>query len=441
MIGNGSKLANLDDTIVALSTPPGPGLRAVIRLSGPTAARVVRSLIPGFLPDPIASRQIVVGEIELPRLGPALPVELFYFRGPATYTGQDLVEIHTLSSMPLIEIAMAELLTAGARGALPGEFTMRGFLAGKLDLTRAEAVHAVIEASGGDPLRQALAQLAGGIARPLDELRNDMLNLLADVEAGLDFTEEDLTFVDQGQLLARLARALALVTLVGKQTADRGAAGATFRVVLAGSPNAGKSSLFNALVGRDSALVSPIAGTTRDYLEADVSCAGVVVRLIDTAGHGSATDSIDAAAQELGRQRQKDAELVLWCQAVDDPAPRKPGVTTIGTKADLGSVPDDRLAVSVFAGRNIERLKAFIAERARTHAANELAPSLTRCRHHIERCLEHLRRGHRLVLDEAPAELLALELRLALDELGAIVGAVYTDDLLDRIFSRFCIGK
>lgn len=452
MIAASPSIAQLDDTIVALSSAPGPGLRAIIRLSGREAIHIVATLMPGLEIDPLRSRQIALNHLKLPNISSPLPADIYVFRAPNTYTGQDLVEIHTISCMPLIELTLAELLSAGARAAGPGEFTMRGFLAGKLDLTRAEAVHAVIEAAGPDQLKPALAQLAGGIARPLDTLRDDLLNLLADIEAGLDFTDEDLTFVEQPQLLARLAKALAQVTLVGKQLGDRGASGPTFRVVLAGPPNAGKSSLFNALVGRDSALVSPIAGTTRDYLEASLVLDDVAIHLIDTAGLGDPQDAIDLAAQTLGRDRQIAADLILWCQSVDqerssfaeagDPGRGTGAVLMeIATKADLAAQAKDDLGVSVVTGKNLDRLKRLLADAARSHLARGLAPSLTRCRHHVERSLEHLRRAHGLALDGDPAELLALELRLALDELGAIVGAVYTNDLLDRVFSRFCIGK
>lgn len=446
MLGQRTATPDLDDTIVALASPPGAGLRAIIRLSGREAARIVRSLIPEFEPDPFAKRQVACGGIVLPEVASTLPADVFFFRAPATYTGQDIVEIHTISSMPLVDLTIAELLRAGARGARAGEFTMRGFLAGKLDLTRAEAVHAVIEATGPDQLKRALVQLAGGLARPLDQVRDDLLNLLADVEAGLDFSDEDLSFVEETQLLARLAKALAHVTLVGKQVQERGSTGPTFRVVLAGGPNVGKSSLFNALVGRDAALVSPAAGTTRDYLEADVVVKGATIRLIDTAGLGVPSGPIDAAAQDLGRDWLSGADLVLWCREPGDTgaagrvSDRAIDQIEISTKADLGPPAHNGFAVSALTGFHIAELKSLLADKANAHG-NPLAPSLSRCRHHVAACLDHLRRAHHIALEQAPAELLALELRLALDELGAIVGAVYTDDLLDRIFSRFCIGK
>src|SRR5205085_7488372 len=217
-----------------------------------------------------------------------------------------------LSCPPLVDVLIAELLRAGARAAHPGEFTLRGFLAGKLDLTRAEAVLGVVEAGSRAELKQALAQLAGGVTRPLHELRDDLLNLLADVEAGLDFSDEDLQFVDQRDLLRRLAKGLALVTLIGKQVDQRALSERPFRVVLAGRPNVGKSSLFNALGGTAGALVSPEEGTTRDYLVQQLEIDGVMVELVDTAGWRSVNGAIEEQAQDMGRDQMEQADLFLF---------------------------------------------------------------------------------------------------------------------------------
>ena len=439
MVSSGTP--DLNDTIAALSSASGPGLRAIVRLSGSDAGRILQSILPNFVPDPFVKRQILSSELRLPDLD-RLPADVFYFRGPATYTGQDLVELHTISSAPLIEALLRALFAAGARAALPGEFTMRAFLAGKLDLTRAEAVHAVIEAGTPQQLRTALTQLAGGMAQPLETLRAELLDLLAEIEAGLDFAEEDLSFVEPTVLLNRLTKALAQVALVSKQIVSRTTHDRPIRVVLAGPANAGKSTLFNALLGRDAALVSRTPGTTRDYLEADLSLGDRVVRLIDTAGLGIPTGSLDAKAQSSGRQQADEAELILWCQerglgpvAFDEKSLR------IGTKSDLGPVEPSWIPVSIAHGEGLAELRRIVAERVRALAVDPSMASLSRCRHHVEACLEHLRHAHAVVLHGEPAELLALQLRLALDEVGAIVGAVYTDDLLDRIFGKFCIGK
>src|SRR3984893_5611497 len=199
-------LSDPQDTIVALSSAAGPGGRAIVRLSGPRAIHIATAVFTTndlCLPE---QRQCREGSLRLPGVAAPLPAALYVWPAPRTYTGQEMVELHTLSSPPLIELLVAQLLAAGARAAQPGEFTLRAFLAGKLDLTQAEAVLGVIEAGSRDELKQALAQLAGGVARPLQELRDDLLNLLADVEAGLDFADEDIAFVKPDEMLGRLAK-------------------------------------------------------------------------------------------------------------------------------------------------------------------------------------------------------------------------------------------
>jgi tRNA modification GTPase len=350
-----------------------------------------------------------------------------------------------------VELLLAELLNAGARAAQPGEFTLRAFLAGKLDLTRAEAVLGIIEAGSAAELRQALAQMAGGLARPLYALREDLLDLLAEVEAGLDFAEEDVRFIGQEDLLKRLAKALAQVTLVQKQLGQRSLSDRPFRVVLAGRPNAGKSSLFNALAGSPAALVSPRPGTTRDYLVRRLRVEDVTIELADTAGWQDTAGAAEAQAQRLGREQAEGADLVVLCLEAGQPvAPAEadllarqasPAVLGVVTKSDLATTASEWPATSSVTGAGLDALRSLLAERARAHGRPALAPSLSRCRHHVDASLEHLRRAHGAVLFEDPPEVVALELRGALDQLGELAGAVYTDDLLDRIFSRFCIGK
>jgi tRNA modification GTPase len=362
-----------------------------------------------------------------------------------------MVELHTLSCPPLVDLLVAQFLNAGARAARPGEFTLRAFLGGKMDLTQAEAVLAVIEAGSRDELKQALGQLAGGMARPLQVLRDDLLNLLADVEAGLDFSDEDVQFVPQNELLLRITKGLALITLVRKQLDQRSLGTRAFRVVLAGRPNAGKSSLFNALASQPAALVSAEPGTTRDYLVQQLVIDNVRIEVVDTAGLRVGSNGIDSASQGLGKDQAEHADLVLWCQDAcldmdgEDLAPGWTGhakvIERVATKCDLAEPKPDWLGTSAVTGRGLPELRRLLADRARAAARPALAPSLSRCRHHVDTCLANLRRAHAEALEENPPELVAFELRCALDELGAMVGAVYTDDLLDRIFSRFCIGK
>jgi tRNA modification GTPase len=269
------------------------------------------------------------------------------------------------------------------------------------------------------------------------------------VEAGLDFTEEDIQFADKRDVLLRLGAGLAHLTNLRRQLDDRAVSARPFRVALVGDPNAGKSSLFNALAGVPAAIVSPVPGTTRDYVTRSVTLLGTNVELIDTAGWQESGNTIEEQAQRLGREQAIRADLVLWCVPADQwrAEPREPPgydpakTVTVLTKADLANPITDLPTTSAKTGRGIADLRRLLSERARGARAPALAPSLSRCRHHVEKALAHLKTAHHAALFDEPAELFALELRLALDQIGEMAGAVYTDDLLDRIFSRFCIGK
>lgn len=434
----------LDDTIVALASATGRGGRAIVRLSGPTALSIAECAFhsPTVI-DPI-SRHIYSGFLALGGVSSPIPAELYLFPSPRSYTGQTVIEIHLLSSPPLVEQLIADLLAFGARSAQPGEFTMRAFLAGKLDLPRAEAVLGAIEATDRNELRTSLQQLAGGVTRPLDGLREDLLNLLADLEAALDFADEDHEFVAKPQVLNRLAKAMAQVTLLQKQLSERSLPGRPFRIAVVGPPNAGKSTLFNALSGA-TALVSPVPGTTRDYLVARFELAGHTVELIDTAGVRETDDDVEREAHSVGREAIARVDLILNCRAGNEPAHEvaitSAAVVQIATKADVADPPSGMLAVSAVRGDGLDGLRELLLAQVRARRNRGLAPSLSRCSHHVNRCLEFLRRAHHAVLFDEPAEVASLELRAALDDLGEMTGAIYTDDLLGRVFSRFCIGK
>jgi tRNA modification GTPase len=398
---------------------------------------------------PHRARHLIPGSLHLTGVHSPLPACLYFFAGPHSYTGQDIAELHTIGSPPLVERLVADLLAAGARPARPGEFTMRAFLAGKKDLPQAEAVLAVIDAGTDADLRAALAQLAGGVSRPLEVLRADLLDLLADVEAALDFADEDIEFVGKADTLARIGTAIEQLDAVRTQLDDRTVSGRPVRVALVGLPNAGKSSLFNALSGA-AALVSPIPGTTRDYLVKQFECAGVPVELIDTAGWQDAADTIEEQAQRLGGEQAARADVIAWCDErgvfteADESRLNATGaaVLKVRTKSDLLAEPHGSFTrASVVAPGGLGALRSAISDLAVSLARPALAPSQSRCRHHVLVCQERLREAHALATGDDPPELLALVLRGAIDALGEMTGAVYTNDLLDRIFSRFCIGK
>ena len=447
-----------DDLIVAPATAQGPGARAILRLTGDGAWAAVRALLH---PKEDIPSQITQGrfpaQLRLPDFYSPLPVQVQAWAAPWTYTGQDLVELHLVSSPPLVQALIDHLIERGARLADKGEFTLRAYLAGKLDLTQVEAVHALSTKHDSEELRTALAQLAGGLSRPLDALREELLLLLAEVEAGLDFADEDMTFIENDVLAWRIESSRLALQDMQDQMHRQGQSKTSFRVVLAGAPNAGKSSLFNALLDQSKALVSPAAGTTRDYLTASLQIQGASIELVDTAGHQESVQqaAIDTLAQEQKSRQIDTADLLMICYdsstglSEEDrplierwPAER---VLLVATKSDLAStlaVSDEVIQTSAKTGAGLATLRFNLAERARRQLRPEkLSPSLSRCQVHLDQAIISLTQAIELVHEKRHMELVAAELRTALDSIGMMIGSVYTDDLLDRIFSQFCIGK
>jgi tRNA modification GTPase len=417
----------------------------------------------------VAAPTVIGGELRLAAPLPPLPCELYLWPTSRSYTRQPSAELHTLGSRPLLEAALQAVCAAGARLAEPGEFTLRAFLAGRLDLTQAEAVLGVIDAQSRRELEIALTQLAGGLAGPLDALRDRLLNLLAHLEAGLDFVEEDIEFITAAELDRALGAAAEAVRHAAVRMASRGEAPDAWRVALMGWPNVGKSSLLNALVNESAALVSPAAGTTRDYVRRRVTWGRFTAELVDTAGADpNAADAVAAAAQSLAAEQFANAHLVLFCldasrplnlweqerlaeitagnaQPAVPPPPFPPHLLVL-TKADLPQATDVRLPhvrVSSVAGEGLSDLRQRIQETiSEAHQdTSVVAATAVRCRESLRLaadCLERARQAAGLQLGH---ELVAAEVRTALDELGKVAGRIYTDDVLDRIFSRFCIGK
>lgn len=454
---------HLDDIIVALGSAPGSSPRGLIRATG---AHVAALLDDGFHPDDRAAWQTVrvpqrhAGNLTLPGLSTPLPVSVHRWPTARSYTGQPLLELHLPGSPPLLEAVLAHLCRCGARMARPGEFTLRAFLAGKLDLIQAEAVLGVIDADDDTGLRTALEQLAGGVSHRLAHLRHDLLNLLADLEAGLDFVEEHLEFVARGELHARLATARRFVEQLAQTTTARMHHAGHPRVVLAGLPNAGKSTLFNALAESDTALVSAQSGTTRDFLEATVTWRGATFTLVDTAGWEIGEHEIAAEAQRLRSDQLDRASLILWCTAADGdeqdvetdrdrqqacPAAKRLWIFTKSDCRTDDAETDASLLVSARTGAGLDELRSAIVEHWHRISRTEstwLGTTAARCQESVQATLTALTQAEQAAADPyIGEELIAVELRDALDHLGRIVGAVYTDDLLDRIFSRFCIGK
>jgi tRNA modification GTPase len=454
----------LDDTIAAIASAAGGAARGIVRLSGPRTLKILESCFACDDPNsswyPLPRPRVFSGRFHTNAL--TLPADLFLWPQGRSYTRQLLAEIHTFGSPPLVDEILQTLCRNGARLAQPGEFTLRAFLAGRIDLTQAEAVLGVIDAANRNQLQVALAQLAGGLARPLGQLRSDLLDLLADLEAGLDFVEDDIRFVTPDELNRRLAAAAETIDQIAAQLAGRDAVTARPRVVLIGYPNVGKSSLFNSLVGNAAALVSTQAGTTRDYLSATIDARGMSIELIDTAGiwgdrsNGSGPrdeNSIDDLAQEISSAQFVQADLRLLC--IDSTRPlngwERLQLTTLQTLPILTKCDQARLCellpgetvTSSLVMTGMEELLRAIHDCLASSPGERLAVAGTaaRARESIRTASVCLAEARRLVESDYGDELVATEIRSALLELGKIVGAVYTDDLLDRIFSRFCIGK
>jgi len=452
----------LDDTIAAIASPPGGGGRGILRLSGPGVVACLKRRFQAPHGQSLDGRRApaaLEGNLLLED-GRVLPCRLYLWPDRRSYTGQPAAELHTFGSTALLEAALARLCRAGARPARPGEFTLRAFLAGRIDLTQAEAVLGVIDAADDAQFRAALDQLAGGLGGPLHQLRDALLELLAHLEAGFDFADEDLPFLTAEQLDGDLAGAIERVDSLRRQMKSRSEAAATIRAVLLGWPNCGKSSLFNALLARPRALVSGQPGTTRDYLTAELDLDGVECLLVDTAGAepeaGGRPGSIGQAAQAAARGQRQQADLRILC--IDGGRPlnrweqarlveRSPRRLVVLTKSDLAASAEPGVwdvRTSSLTGEGIGTLRRQLREAALESAGPEtrvVAATAARCRDSLRRAAEAMQRAREIVASAEGEELVAAELRLALDELGKVVGVVYTEDVLDRIFSRFCVGK
>lgn len=448
----------LEDTICAVASAAGGSARGIVRLSGP---HVHELLLQCFDPPVIRKfASVVSGHLHIAQPVGALEADLYFWPNERSYTRQPTAELHTFGSPPLLAAAVRTFCEHGARPAEPGEFTLRAFLAGRLDLTQAEAVLGVIDAAGRKPLDTALAQLAGGLSRPLHTIREELLQLLAHLEAGLDFVEEDIEFVSTDELNLSLANAQQKVEQLVVQLVSRAASTELPRVVLVGLPNVGKSSIFNAIVGRSAAIVSHQPGTTRDYLTSVVEFEGMNCELIDTAGIDIAETlaAIEQSAQHAAAHERERGQLILLCLDSTRPlerietewlesstnAPTPPRICVL-TKCDLPKAIDRQvpaIQTSSSSGIGMNRL-AEAVKQTLSVAGDEYAVAGTaeRCHDSLRATAQSLFRARELNHCRAGDELVAAELRQALTELGKVVGAVYTDDILDRIFSRFCIGK
>ena len=455
----------LDDTIAAIATPVGEGGLAVIRLSGPQALRIAeKCFVPAgkaaLKPSAAPTHTIHYGKI-VRGGGTVDEVLVAILRAPHTFTREDVVEITCHGGILPAKAVLDAVLAGGARLAEPGEFTRRAFLNGRLDLTQAEAVADLIHSRTELALRTANEQLAGKLSQRINQLRDGMVQTLAHVEAHIDFPDEDIAPDTRDQLLARLERGVALMDELLRTANEGQILRRGIRAAIIGRPNAGKSSLLNQLLGHDRAIVSPIPGTTRDTIEETANIRGLPVVFIDTAGLREARDEIEIEGVRRSRQTLEKAELVLHVFDASEPFTgtdenylaefRGKKRILVRNKTDLPAelqlppaVTDPAVDVCCLTGQGIEPLKDAIkelvwsgeikAEMLEVMINSRHQDALNRARAATRRTIDALRTG-------ATLELVAMDLRIAVNAVGEIVGKTATEDLLDMIFSRFCIGK
>jgi tRNA modification GTPase len=432
------------DTIAAIATPAGRGGIGVIRISGKAVPEISKILL-GALPKPRRATFAVFRDPRGERLDEGLAL---YFPAPRSYTGEPILELHGHGGPVVMQALLRACVDAGARLAEPGEFTRRAFLEGKLDLAQAEAVADLIDASSQEAARAALRSLQGDFSQAIEALVSQLVELRALTEAMLDFPEEDVDTVHRDDAATRLE-------LVRRQLDDvlaKSRQGSLLRsgihVVLAGRPNVGKSSLLNRLAGEERAIVTPIAGTTRDALREPIQIEGVPLIVVDTAGLRAAGDMIEQLGIERTQRELQRADLVLFIHEAgmaDAPLEKLPdGVHKIEVynKIDLAPhfvPPASSVAVSAKTGQGMGQLRAAILAAAGWSSTGE-SVFLARERH--LRALEQARGHLEAAASELPRwEFFAEELRLAHVALGSVTGEFTADDLLGEIFSRFCIGK
>jgi tRNA modification GTPase len=433
------------DTIFAVASGVGRSAVSVVRISGPESAAVITDLCHGARPPARRASLRTLRDGEGTILDRAL---MLWFPGPGSYTGEDSAELH-LHGGTAVLAGVADRLTAlGARPAEPGEFTRRAFLQGRMDLLQAEAIADLVAAETSAQRQQALRQLGGALGGLYRTWSDALLRLLAQQEAMIDFPDEDLPLEVETALQAEITGLLAEIAghLEDGRRGEKLRDGLVFAVV--GPPNVGKSTLINVLAGRDVSIVSALAGTTRDVVEARVVLGGVPVTLLDTAGLRAAMDPIEAQGVQRALARSALADLVI---EVHDPGTMPAAFSmlagasgvrrvVVANKADQGSASvSGAIRISAMTGFGIEQLRVMLGEIAAEMTAAAGPPPLTRARHRaaLVEVVESLRRA----LQAPLAELRGEDLRTALLALGRLTGTVGTDDILDSIFAQFCIGK
>lgn len=446
------------DTISAISTPPGEAGIGIVRISGPDAVKIAEKLFISPKNSVMKSHAVIYGFIKDPESGQRVDeVLLTVMRAPHTYTKEDVIEINCHGGLLPLRRVLELTLKEGARLAVPGEFTKRAFLNGRIDLSQAEAALDLIRAKTEESERIALEQLTGGLSEKINALREKTLSVCAHIEAYIDFPEEEIEPASISEIKKDITDTIDDISALSASYNEGRFFREGLKVAIAGRPNVGKSSLLNALLQRDRAIVTEMPGTTRDVIEEYLNIEGLPLRIMDTAGIRQAHDMAEEEGVKRSLQAVKDADLVLGI--LDSSMPLKDGdmklIETLRgknsilvlNKTDLPEamieLPHDMPSVRVSAktGEGLEALKEAIFNSCLRKGRTE-GVMVTNLRHKTALdASETALKAALNAIETRPLEITAMELREALDRLGEIVGAVTTEDILNRIFSEFCIGK
>jgi tRNA modification GTPase len=442
------------DTIAALSTPMGEAGIGIVRLSGEEARSIGQRLFTGQLVD----HQLTYGHVVDPQTGDRVDeVLVSYMAAPHTYTREDIVEINCHSGPLVLQRILGLALNCGARLATPGEFTLRGFLNGRIDLAQAEAVLDVLQAKTEVGLRLAVEGLGGRLSTAVRDIRSMLMSLLAYLTAMIDFPEDN---VEQQEVLPPLREVLAQLQQLIASADDGIVYRQGVRTAIVGRPNVGKSSLLNRLLGQDRAIVTPVPGTTRDTIEEVVNLRGVPFLLVDTAGLIASEDIVEALGVERSRRAIAEADFVLTLVDISEPiteADREIIASagarkslTVANKSDLSpcidgaELPGDVVLVSALTGEGMPELEAQMVNvvlRGEVGSSEALLVSNPRHKEALERAGKHLSQAISGVEAGVPEDLISIDLTAAVGALGEITGETVTDELLDAVFSQFCLGK
>ncbi len=459
-----------EDTIAAIATPPGKGAIGVVKISGELSLAILKKIFRPIKPrENFESHKLYYGFIVDPRDSKIIDEVLaVYMKKPKTYTREDVVEIYTHSGYYILKKILEIVLLSGARPAQPGEFTLRAYLNGRIDLSQAEAIQEMVSAKTETALDLALNTLMGKLSEKVNSLKNELLEILVQIESAIDFPEEDIEIMEPEKLSKKIKESiLPIIENLIKNYEEGRIYKEGINLVIAGKPNVGKSSLMNAILKEERAIVTPIPGTTRDFLEEEANIEGLPVKLIDTAGLRETEDIIEKIGVERAKKKFKEADLILFMVDVSE----KPSEEDYKIYQEIKEFPhlvllnkidikpnylgewkeifykwgiDETLEISVIKGTNLEILNKKIFEKITSEkgvTVPEIAPNLRQkiafenAKNYLLNALEELSKPNPL------PELVAVEIRAGISSLSEIIGEITTEDLLTQIFSTFCIGK